>query len=95
MMPSHELEPNEALATAKGAAERNQLQYTKHAQFDRMPQRRVQARDVKSAILTSKKATWRNEDKSWKLTGGRDFDGESLDVAIAIEANVVRVVTVF
>ncbi len=49
------------------AAKLRQLEYTMHAR-DRMPERRVQARDVQNAVVTATRATWRDEDRSWKLT---------------------------
>lgn len=85
----------EALDLARGAARAHQLRYTDHAILVRMPQRGAQARDVENAVLTSKSATWRPDDRSWKLTGGVDLDGDGLDVAVSITGNEVKIITVF
>lgn len=82
-----------ALEAARTAAKLRQLDYTIHAR-ERMPERRVQARDVQNAVLTATHATWRPDDRSWKVTGGKDLDGDSLDVAVVIGGNRVRVITV-
>jgi hypothetical protein len=60
-----------------------------------MPNRCVQARDVKSAVTSATGAQWKVKDQSWKLTGGTDFDGDQLDVAVTIDGTYVCVVTVF
>jgi len=89
-----EMSPAAALEAAKKAAQYRQLRHTRHASRDRMPERGAQARDVECAVKTATSATWRPSDSSWRLSGGTDLDGQPLDVAVAIEGNTVRVITV-
>jgi len=67
-----------ALAAAKAAASLRQLRHSIHASRDRMPERGVQAHDVACAIQSATQATWRPSDESWKLSGGKDLDGDLL-----------------
>jgi hypothetical protein len=82
------------LAFAQGAARLNQLVLSQHAR-ERANQRAVTARDIRSAVLTAKVATWDGEQGTWQLTGGTDTDGDALTVVVAIEGNKVRLVTEF
>jgi len=84
----------EALAVARVAASLRLLFFSRHAE-ERMGQRRVRARDVSRAILSTKHATWRAKEGNWKFSGGRDVDGEDLDVGVAFEGTTVRICTVF
>ena len=93
--PSREQEDAEAVLRAvKDAARLGQLRFTNHGR-ERMGERSAQARDVKCAAASAVSAEWSDEHASWKITGGKDFDGDSLDIAVTVEGAVVRVITVF
>jgi hypothetical protein len=55
----------------------------------------VTAEDLREALLSAKKATWQPGERTWKLEGGVDRDGEPLAVVVAIDGNAVRIVTEF
>ena len=84
----------EVLQIAAAAARHGQLRITGHAR-DRMPQRNATLEDIETAVCSATAAKHDPEKGTWKLTGGADIDGDSLDVCVAIEGNVVRVVTLF
>lgn len=58
----------------------------------RGPQRGVKYHDIKKAVLTATEAT--PSGASWRLTG-EDLDGDPLTVVIVLDAQSIRVVTVF
>jgi hypothetical protein len=60
-----------------------------------MQQRAAQTLDVCEAVLSATEANWSEEEGTWKLTGGKDLDGDVLDVVVVIAGNEVSVVTVF
>ena len=55
--------------------------------------RGVQVVDLYQAIRTAKEATWSDKERTWRLKGGTDTDGEDLTVVVAFDP--ARVVTVF
>lgn len=85
---------SEALEVARAAARYGQFTFVGHA-MRRMEERQVRAHDVREAILTAKSVVWREDDGTWRLSGGHDIEGAELDVAVAIKGNTVRVITVF
>lgn len=88
------MKPTEALAFAKGAARVRQVRWSGHSR-ERATQRTVTAEDLREALLSAKKATWQPGERTWKLEGGVDRDGEPLAVVVAIDGNAVRIVTEF
>lgn len=50
--------------------------------------------DIRCALLSAKHAIHQSDKDTWKVTGGRDTDGDSLDVVVVVEADVL-VVTIF
>ena len=58
-----------------------------------MRQRNVTRRDICLALRSATTAV-QQADAKWRLNGGRDDDGEQLDVVVAFAGNVL-VVTVF
>ncbi|HMA93050.1 MAG TPA: DUF4258 domain-containing protein [Polyangiaceae bacterium] len=85
--------PAEVLATAKQAAELRRICLSAHA-FKRIQERGVHLADLDSAIKTATHAEWSEEHSSWTLSGGVDFDGDPLRVAVSIEGAKVTIVTV-
>ncbi len=59
-----------------------------------MANRQVTERDVRSAIATATRATKADSPK-WKLSGGKDTDGEELAVIVVLTEGRLRVVTAF
>ncbi|MDX2054059.1 MAG: DUF4258 domain-containing protein [Polyangiaceae bacterium] len=94
-MPSKQpLPSSEVLELAKRAAGLRQLRYRRHAHL-RMAQRNVSDVDVELAVLSCTRATWRAKEENWKLSGGRDFDGDDLSLGIAVDGATVWICTVF
>jgi hypothetical protein len=50
--------------------------------------------DVRRAIATATSATWQADHQSWIVAGGVDLDGDSLRVAVPIEADLI-IITIF
>jgi hypothetical protein len=71
----------------------DQFRLSGHAQ-QRCAERGVGRNDVKQALVSCENADWQEEQKTWKITGGRDLDGDALTLAVAVQHGVV-VVTVF
>lgn len=46
--------------------------------------RNIQWIDLREALLTAANASWQEEKGTWKLTGGRDIDGDPLTVAVVV-----------
>jgi hypothetical protein len=90
-----ELTPAEVLEQAKGAARLRQIRVDKvlHAR-DRSTERNVQSEDIRAAVLSSTSAEWSPAKRTWRLRGGKDLDGDALDVVLAVDENTFRVITV-
>jgi hypothetical protein len=93
-MGGEKLDPSEALRMAQGAARVGQCRMSVLHGRQRSRERNATVSDIRNAILTAKIATWREDDRSWRLSGGTDIDGDHLDVAVGIEGNEVRIITV-
>jgi hypothetical protein len=63
-----------------------------HVEGLRGPQRHVKYHDIKKAVLTATEAT--PSGSSWRLTG-QDLDGDPLTIAIVLDGQSIRIVTVF
>jgi hypothetical protein len=83
---------SEALRDAALAGRLGQFEVSSHC-LVRMRQRNVTRRDICLALRSATSAVQQAEAK-WRLNGGRDDDGEPLDVVVAFTGNVL-VVTVF
>jgi hypothetical protein len=51
-----------------------------------MDERGATARDVQKALVTATDAEWQPDRQNYRVTGGVDLDGDSLSVAVDIEA---------
>lgn len=82
---------DDALRDIRGYAAAGRIAYTRHAR-ERMVERGARAEDVRAAL---KGAAWCAvaDGGKWKV-GGKDLDGDDLDVVVALGSGVV-VVTVF
>ena len=88
------MEPADALALAKQLAIGGRVTWSKHG-TGRGVERHANALDVANAIWTATTAVYRAEDDSWRLAGGVDLDGDSLDVVLAFKDDgTAKVVTV-
>lgn len=83
---------SEALKIIRAAARFGRLVYTRHA-YERMAERNAAAEDVERAIQTAT-TCMKQPAGTWKVSGGRDRDGDALDVVCAVAEGVV-VVTLF
>lgn len=81
------------LEHARQAAGAGHVDYSRHAR-EQMAKRQVTARDVRNAIVTATQATETDPPK-WKLSGGKDVDGEELAVVVVLSDGRLRVVTTF
>lgn len=91
--PPHTEGTDEVLEKVRHAESAGYCVFTVHAR-DRMRERNARAADVRNAIRTATSAR-RRENGSWKLTGGKDIDGDDLDFAVDISGDSVRIVTIF
>jgi hypothetical protein len=83
--------PEEALRDIRGYAAAGRISYSRHAR-ERMVERNVRAQDVRAALQSASRCTATDGGK-WRA-GGKDLDGDDLDLIVALESGVV-VVTVF
>jgi hypothetical protein len=83
----------QALAEIKRLVSLGRVRFTGHAR-DRMSERNVTARDVRSALLSATGAVWQSDRQNWRVEGGRDQDDDGLTVIVDVEADVI-VVTLF
>jgi hypothetical protein len=88
------LTPQQVLALAQDAMRAGRFIFTFHAEVERGPQRGAKYHDIKSAILSAKAAE-KQPNGSWRLTGGTDLDGDDLTVAIVVDAQSIRIVSLF
>lgn len=86
--------PAQALADIKGYTSANRIFVTSHAQM-RLRQRGLTAEDLRSAIRSATSAEWREEDKAWRVSGGKDLDNEETIFGAALEEPGVRITTIF
>lgn len=84
----------EILADAKRAAGLGQVRLTRHAE-QRMDERCITVGDVLSALKSARQARYQPDRGTWKLTGGKDIDGDDTDVVIEMPNPNVVVVSVF
>jgi len=85
----------EALAQAKRLAVQGQLRTTGHGR-DRKEDRTAHASDIRAAVLSATLATYRDSEDTWRIRGGKDVDGDDLDVVLAFgDDGTARVVTLF
>ena len=87
------MSPDEALEHARRFGVQHRVFPTRHGQ-QRMSARNVLPADVKACIATATSAVWDAQEETWRLKGGKDFDGEGLDVVVTVEVDCLRVVTV-
>ena len=85
-------EPADVLRDASEAARLGQVFLTRHAE-ERMDERCVTIDDVLAALETATAAKWDAEKETWRVTGGRDLDGDELRVVIRTPLPVVVVTT--
>jgi hypothetical protein len=83
----------EALNEAKRAAIQRDVRFSRHAR-ERMQERAAGVVDVYEAMWTATSAIQQPPRDKWKLTGGRDRDGDGLDVVVDWTHGEARVVTV-
>lgn len=86
------MKASEALRLAAEDANLRRVDLPPHARL-RMRERGAQTEDVRSAMMTATKAKYDPELDRWKLTGGRDLDGDDLTVVVSLVPTCV--VTVF
>jgi hypothetical protein len=84
--------PTEALQAAALAGRLNQFEISSHA-LQRMRQRNVTLRDIRLALGSATTAI-HEAGTRWRLEGGRDDDGDALDLVVVFNGRVL-VVTVF
>jgi len=84
--------PTEALERAREDAKMGRVDRGPHAR-QRMKERNVQVEDVRRAMMSATKAAHDRENDTWKLTGGKDVDGDGLTVVVAFDPT--RLVTTF
>jgi hypothetical protein len=82
----------EALQAAALAGRLNQFEVSSHALL-RMRQRNVTLRDIRLTLQSATTAI-HEVDTKWRLEGGRDDDGDALDLIVVFNGRVL-VVTVF
>lgn len=82
----------EALQRAALAGRLGQFEVTSHA-LQRMRQRNATRRDIRLALESSTVAI-HEVDAKWRLEGGRDDDGDALDLVVVFDGRVL-IVTVF
>jgi hypothetical protein len=85
---------SEALQEAKRLAAQYTFRVTKHGR-GRQGVRTAQVHDIRAAVMSAKTAQYQANEDTWKLRGGRDLDGDDLDVVVAFEDGEMRVVTLF
>jgi hypothetical protein len=83
----------EALDEAKRAAIQRNVRFSRHAR-ERMQERAAGVHDVYEAISTAIRAIGQPPRDKWKLMGGRDRDGDGLDVVVDWTDGEARIVTV-
>ncbi|MCB9589650.1 MAG: DUF4258 domain-containing protein [Polyangiaceae bacterium] len=86
------MKPADALQAAQAAAKTRQLLLTMHAR-ESMAKRGVQVVDLNEAIRTAKDAIWSEKEQTWRLSGGKDSEGDDLTVVVCFDP--ARVITVF
>jgi len=84
--------PQEAIEEVRRLAIQNRIRYTFHAEYDSMPKRSVNHRDVRHSLSNCEKCTAQEESK-WKCVGP-DVEDDELIVVVVIEDDLL-VVTVF
>lgn len=85
--------PSEALAEVHRAGASGDFYVSPHAR-ERQGERSVQRVDLQEAMRTATNATFQSDRDTWRIDGGKDFDGDDLTVVVVFDAGVV-VVTVF
>jgi hypothetical protein len=85
---------DELLERIQKAARYGRVRPQKHAR-ESMSDRGASAEDVKKAILSATVAIDQPDEKTVRLEGGQDTDGDELKVVVAEDREGLRVVTVF
>jgi len=83
----------ELLRFIKDAARVRQYTLRRHA-LKRMAERCISEEDVREAMMSATEAVFDPDEKTWRVTGGTDLDGEPTGLGISAEWSVF-VVTVF
>jgi hypothetical protein len=84
---------SDILDEIKDLAARDRISIRFHAR-QRMGERGATYEDVKRALVTARRAVWQDDHGTWRVVGGVDLDGDELQVAVDVQADVI-VVTVF
>jgi hypothetical protein len=84
----------EVLELAKDAVRAGRARLTFHAEMESGPKRGARYHDIKKAVLTATSAKRKDLDV-WCLQGGRDYDEDDLTVVVRIEAQSIRIITVY
>jgi len=84
---------DDLLTRVQRAAKIGEIIIKRHCR-DRMSERNVSAEDVKRAILSATTAIDQPKEKTIKLEGGKDIDGDDLKVVVAEDRRGLRIVTV-
>lgn len=88
------MKPDEALREASQAGRFNQFEISSHAR-QRMNERNVTRRDICCALQSASDAVMQSApEERWRLNGGRDDDGDALDVVIVLSGRRL-IVTLF
>ncbi|MCX5744645.1 MAG: DUF4258 domain-containing protein [Proteobacteria bacterium] len=72
---------------------RGSIVLTRHAR-DRLAERGASVRDLVAALLGATQASWQVDRANWRVSGGRDLDGDEMTVIVDLVADVI-VVTIF
>ena len=79
---------------ARAAARLRQLRFADPHAYERMQERGATQSDVAEAIRTATSAEPSADGPNrWRVRGGSDWDGDPLSVVIAIDGNMVTVIT--
>lgn len=85
-------EASEVLERARVAAARGNVGYSRHA-LGRMRERGAHAEDVLLAMRGATASSLK-DNGTWRLSGGKDVDGDDLDVVLDVRCDPIRVVTI-
>jgi hypothetical protein len=83
----------DALAEAKLAAFQHRVRFSRHAR-ERMQERRAGAHDILDVMSSATKAVRQPPRDKRKLIGGKDIDGDGLDLVVDWTDGDARIVTV-
>lgn len=87
------LTSDKVLSICRAAAEQQgngRVRTTQHSRSKRVAPwqgasgRNISWSDLREALLTAADASWQEEHGTWRLTGGRDIDGDALTVAVVV-----------